>query len=124
MPNLTNYHQGLNYLLDLNGETFVLGNGYWSLIEARTVPPTANTPHGIKYSLTLHDRNNRRILGYDNANGIRYGKNRFNATRRVWDHRHRRNRVEPYVFRNANQLLADFWQDICTLIEENPGYSQ
>ena len=43
MPNLTNYHQGLNYLLDLNGETFVLGNGYWSLIEARTVPPTANT---------------------------------------------------------------------------------
>ena len=26
-----------------------------------------SAPHGIKYCLTLHDKDNKRILGYDNA---------------------------------------------------------
>ena len=39
----------------------------WVKFDSWRVDPTAEIPHGIRYSLTLHDRFNHRILGYDNA---------------------------------------------------------
>lgn len=48
-----------------------MDNGYWTKFEVRNVKATSQIPHGIKYSLTLHDNNNRRILGYDNAHAIK-----------------------------------------------------
>jgi len=48
-------------LLDLNGEIFPMDNGWWTKIEAYRVEPNQNIPHGIRYSLTLHDRYNKRI---------------------------------------------------------------
>jgi len=57
----------LETLLDLDGEVFPMDNGYWTKFEARRVDPTKQIPHGIRYSLTLHNRNNIRILGFDNA---------------------------------------------------------
>jgi len=53
----------LETLLDLDGEIFPMDNGYWTKFEANKVEPTKQIPHGIRYSLTLHDRNNNRILG-------------------------------------------------------------
>jgi hypothetical protein len=52
----------LETLLDLDGEIFPMENGYWTKFEVKRVEPTKRIPHGIKYSLTLHDRNNTRIL--------------------------------------------------------------
>lgn len=46
-------------------------NGYWTKIEVRIGDPTDHIPHGSKYSLTLHDSYNIRILGYDNAHGTK-----------------------------------------------------
>ena len=100
----------LALLLDLNGEVFLLEDGYWVKWEARLVEPSAHTPHGIKYALTLHDRNNQRVVGYDNAHALRPGA--FKAARKVWDHRHRRRRVEPYDFLSVSQLIEDFWKDV------------
>jgi hypothetical protein len=57
----------LETLLDLDGEIFPMENGYWTKFEASRVEPTLQIPHGIKYALTLHDRNNTRVLGFDNA---------------------------------------------------------
>ena len=48
----------LDTLLDLDGEIFPMDNGYWTKFEASRVIPTPQIPHGIRYSLTLHDRNN------------------------------------------------------------------
>jgi hypothetical protein len=57
----------LRFLLDLNGITYHMSGGYWVKFDVWMVEPTREVPHGIRYSLTLHDRNNLRIVGYDNA---------------------------------------------------------
>ncbi|MBF0266318.1 MAG: hypothetical protein HQL46_13720 [Gammaproteobacteria bacterium] len=109
---------GLETLLLLNNEVFPMENGYWTKVEAKVVTSNENIPHGIKYSLTLHDRNNIRVLGYDNAHGIKPKKKKYVAKRLVWEHKHKRNLVEPYEFENASQLLEDFWSDVDKMLFE------
>ena len=82
------------------------------------VVPNEHMPHGIRYSLTLHDRHNVRILGYDNAHGIKPQRKKYGAKRQAWDHKHQRKIVEPYEFESAAQLLEDFWQDVSEMMGE------
>ena len=56
------FDQGLATLLEMNGEVFPMDNGYWTKIEAKVVVPNEKIPHGVKYSLTLHDSYNKRII--------------------------------------------------------------
>jgi len=109
---------GLIYLMELNGEIFPMDNGYWTKFEVKAVEPNDEIPHGIRYSLILHDRSNVRILGYDNAHGIKVKKNRLVANRTAWDHKHQKNRVDYYEFKSAGQLLEDFWNDVNHLISD------
>jgi hypothetical protein len=109
---------GLETLLELNGEIFPMENGYWTKFEARKVEPSDHIPHGIKYSLTLHNRRNERILGYDNAHAIKRQGNKYIANRIVWDHKHKRDVVEAYEFDSAGQLLEDFWADVERILKE------
>ena len=102
----------LGTLLDLDGEIFPMDNGYWTKFEASRVTPTVNIPHGIKYSLTLHDQNNTRVLGFDNAHTFKPKKNRYMARKITWDHRHRMEKVRPYEFESASRLIVDFWKDV------------
>ncbi len=102
---------GLETLLDLDGNIFPMDNGYWTKFESRIIQPNKHIPHGIKYSLTLHDRHNHRILGYDNAHGIKAKKKTFQAKRQEWDHKHEKMNITIYEFENAGQLLEDFWLD-------------
>jgi hypothetical protein len=60
----------LDFLLDLDGEVIVQERGYWVKIEARKRNPSPHVPHGIDYSLTLHDRYGKRVLGFDNAHAV------------------------------------------------------
>jgi hypothetical protein len=103
---------GLRLLLDLDGEVFPMDNGYWTKFEAKIVTPTSSIPHGVRYSLTLHQRNNKRILGYDNAHGFKPRNKRYAGNRLVWDHKHDRGQVEFYEFESAGTLLEDFWNDV------------
>lgn len=105
---------GLNLenLLVLNGEIFPMDNGYWTKIEAWRVPVSDNIPHGIRYSLTLHDRNNTHVIGYDNAHAVKPIRKRFGAVKSTWDHMHRLNKVESYEFESTDQLLEDFWNEV------------
>ncbi len=57
---------GIENLLALDGQIVDQHHGYWVKIEARRVEPTAEIPHGIRYSLTLHEPYGKRILGYLN----------------------------------------------------------
>ena len=86
-----------------------MDNGYWVKFEVKMVDPSDKIPHGIKYSLTLHDRNNRRILGYDNAHEVKPNKKKFGAKKTEWDHKHEKNKIKIYEFESAGQLLEDFW---------------
>jgi len=100
---------GLDTLLSLDGEVFPMENGYWTRFEVRQVEPNAQIPHGIRYSLTLHDRSNRRVFGIDNAHGFRPKRKRFGAGKTTWDHLHHKEKVAPYEFESAAALLEDFW---------------
>jgi hypothetical protein len=70
----------------------------WRLPEA-----TEERPHGLKNSL-FYGRTGERVVGYDNEAG-------------KGDHRHNREREEPYPFTTYQNLLADFWQDVRKEIE-------
>ncbi len=110
---------GLETLLDLYGQVIDQGGGYWIKIDARAATISDETPHGIRYSLTLHEPSGRRVLGYDNAHPIRQaGKFKFAGKRRASDHIHQLGReiVQHYEFQTAEQLLTDFFRDADKLL--------
>ena len=78
---MTAIDQELEFLLSLDGSEFRFGAGHVVRIAAARVVATKSRPHGIKYSLTLHDAAGRRIYGLDNAHGIRRREAEY-------DHRH------------------------------------
>lgn len=111
---------GLKALLDLDGEIFIMDDQHWVKFECHLVEKNEHVPHGIKYSLTLHDKNNTRILGYDNAHDSAKSKRKkFTAKRIVWDHKHEREKVKTYDFSSADQLLVDFWHDVNAVLENS-----
>ena len=106
----------LENLLNLNGEICPLENGYWIKFEAHQVDPSPQIPHGISYSLTFHDKYNRRVIGFDNAHGIKPKRKKYSGMRLVWDHKHDCSTVIPYEFEDAFQLMDDFWNDVNVII--------
>jgi len=106
---------GIRNLLDLAGSIVDQGNGYWIKIEAWTVPPSNDVPHGIRYSLTLHEPYGKRILGYDNAHAVKPPKKfKYAGQRLTYDHKHRHvsDKGVPYLFVDAYQLLNDFFTEV------------
>lgn len=73
-------------------------NGNIVEIKLWTVPPSADKPHGYKYSLAYVVKD-KRVIGYDNGEG-------------QGDHRHYEDNIEPYEFRSVWQLTGDFFKDI------------
>lgn len=107
----------LDILLDLNEQRFFLEKGYWVKIEAHEVRPGPQRPHGIKYSLTLHDRENNRVFGMDNSHAVKVArKKRFVSRKKAFDHIHRLDRIEDYEFQSSSQLLNDFWSNVSEII--------
>lgn len=99
----------LETLLDLDGVVIYQEVGYWIFIEAKSININERVPHGIKYSLTLHDSTGNRVLGMDNAHPIAKATT-FGKKPRFSDHIHTANgRVIPYEFINAGKLLQDFF---------------
>jgi hypothetical protein len=101
-------------LLDLDGEVLVVDpeGGHWVRFVVTRVPTTAEKPHGIDYSLTLHGPNGERLVGFDNAHpapGQKSGSQ---------DHRHRLRTIKPYEYQDAATLLADFWSAVDLVLRE------
>jgi hypothetical protein len=107
----------LETLLDLDGEVFPMDNGFWTKFEARKVEPTKQIPHGIRYSLTLHNRNNIRILGFDNAHNHKPKRKKYGARKVTWDHKHKLKKVYNYEFESASQLIMDFWEAVDKILK-------
>ena len=102
----------LETLLSLDGCEFQFSAGYRVKIEIRKAKTDKNRPHGIKYSLTLHDSEGRRIYGLDNAHGI--------GRRADYDHRHvyGEGKIVPYAYKNAEGLLEDFYREVERILKE------
>ena len=108
----------LENLLNLHGEVFPMDNRYWGKFEAHTVKPSISMPHGIKYSLTLHDKRNNRVIGYDNAHSFKSSK-KYGAKKETYDHIHKQMDIVAYEFESASQLLEDFWSSVEYYMENN-----
>jgi len=105
----------LDTLLDLGGLTLVVDpeGGHWVKFVVTQVPPTAEKPHGLDYSFSLHGRDGERLVGFDNAH--RVGRRERGGPQ---DHRHRLRTVKPYDYSDAAKLLADFWTDVDAVLKE------
>ena len=108
----------LKNLLNLDGEIYPLDNGYWVKFEAKKVESSEAIPHGIKYSLTLHNIRNHRVIGYDNAHSFKSTK-KYGAKKETYDHIHKQMDIVSYEFESAGQLLEDFWSSIEYYMEYN-----
>lgn len=98
----------LDNLLDLDGQVLVIDEaGYWVKFVVRQVPATADKPHGLDDSLTLHDQGGERWVGFDNAHQVP-----GQAKGAAKDHKHRLRTVRPYDYTDATALLAAFWSEV------------
>lgn len=106
---------GWDWLLSLDGVTMIVDErlGFWVKFVAREVASNESIPHGVSYSLTLHDRRGSRMLGFDNAH--RVGK------QAQFDHWHRAQADlgRRYVFESPEKLLADFWREVDRVLKES-----
>jgi hypothetical protein len=105
----------LDLLLDLNGQVFVVdpAGGHWVKFVVTRVPASAERPHGLDYSLTLHGPDGERLVGFDNAHGVRSPRHRHHL-----DHRHRLRSVRLYDYQDAATLLSDFWKLVDEVLRE------
>jgi hypothetical protein len=111
---------GAEVLLDLDGQVFVVDakGQYWVRFSVGRVASSAERPHGLNYSLTLHGPGAHRLVGFDNAHPIRESRGPGGKSRGPLDHRHRMETVRPYRFKDAATLLVDFWTEVDKLLKE------
>ena len=107
--------RSLDALLDLDGQRLVVDDeGHMARFVVRRTDATEARPHGLSYSLTLHDRTGRRLMGFDNAHAVARPGGRFVEQPRVYDHVHRGYDDEgrPYECVDAGKLIEDFWAEV------------
>jgi len=111
---------GLDALLNMDGFEYHYPNGYWYRVEARLVKVDVPLPHGIRYTLTLHDRYGKRIFGIDNKHLPKTKRKGYHGRIIVHDHIHsnENDKGSPYTFVNAEKLLTDFWTHIDNIMSE------
>ncbi len=107
--------RSLDALLDLDGATLVIDeHAHVVRFVVRRTDVTEARPHGLSYSLTLHDRTGRRLIGFDNAHAVERPGGKFVEQPRVYDHVHRGKDDEgrPYTFESPGKLIEDFWAEV------------
>lgn len=115
---MMNTDLGLERLLDFDGLFVEIGGGFWIKIAARRVPADAARPHGIAYSLTLHDSGGERIFGIDNAHAVRVSRGPAARRQASRDHLHRNGTVRPYRYIDADTLVSDFLQEVEAILRQ------
>ena len=110
----------LQLLMDLDGLNYVYFGGYWIRYAVSEAAVSRERPHGIKYSLTLHDPHGNRIFGIDNAHAprTRNGPAGKPARTRAADHMHRGGRTYRYRFVDAETLLADLDKGVIATLKK------
>ncbi len=110
----------LEFLLDFHGRIHYYVGGYWLKFQIVKVAATAEKPHGLDYSFTLHGPDGRRLVGFDNAHVVSAAGGRFKRRGQARDHWHRTEQDEgrPYAFRDAEGLISDFFGEVERVLKE------
>jgi Family of unknown function (DUF6516) len=111
----------LEFLLAFDGRVHHLERGYWVKFEIGRVKPTAERPHGLSYSFTLHDADGNRLVGFDNAHRVPSLASGYSRAKVENDHWRRTgdDPGRPYVFTTADQLLADFFAEARRVLNDH-----
>jgi hypothetical protein len=108
------------YFLGLNRQW--IGYEYWVKFRVTAVEASAERPHGLQYSFSLHDANDERILGYNNARPVDAATGPARRSKRptAWDHTTRRGKSKsvPYTFESPYQLVADFFAEVDEILKK------
>ena len=110
----------LDALLLLDGEIFFAdadGRHFVKFVVKR-VAPSAERPHGLSYSLTLHAENGDRLVGFDNAHPVSSQRGPGGQRTITYDHRHRFKTIRSYEYRDVATLLADFWEQVDAVLKD------
>lgn len=110
--------EDLDRLLDLDGFLAEVGGGFWVKMVAQRVPFDERRPHGISYTLTLHEPGGRRVFGIDNAHPVRSTRGPAGSSLAASDHLHRGVAVRRYGYRDADTLIADFWHEVEAILRK------
>jgi hypothetical protein len=112
--------ESVERFLELDGTVFFIDEKcqYRVKIEAKRVHVTPERPHGLSYSLTLHNSGNERILGFDNAHPVPARKGPSGKKHKYYDHKHRYNRTRVYQFVDTDMLMTDFYTAVDQILEE------
>jgi hypothetical protein len=102
----------LEPLLSLDGHEFIFAEGYVVKYEVRRVRITKVRPQGIRYTLTLHDPEKKRIYGIDNAH--KAGRRSEFDHKHVYSHR----KVVPYRYHGPIALPDDFLHEVERILKE------
>lgn len=110
----------LEFLLAFDGRKHHYPDGYFVKFEIRRIDPTPERPQGLRYSLTLHGSNGKRLVGFDNAHSVAAAGNRYRKRSEAVDHWHRTegDPGRPYKFVNAEQLIDDFFDEVERVLVE------
>jgi hypothetical protein len=110
----------LDVLLDLDGQVLVVdpAGRHWVRFVVHRVAKSPGCPHGLSYSLSLHDAEGGRLVGFDNAHPVRESRGPGGKAERACDHKHRLGTVRPYRFTSAAALLEDFWREVDGVLKE------
>lgn len=110
----------LDTLLELDGQILVVDTAgkHWVKFIVKKVNPSPERPHGLSYSLTLHDETGERLVGFDNAHPVSEGSSPRKRISKRHDHKHRIRTVKPYGYTDAAALLKDFWTEVDAVLKE------
>lgn len=111
---------GIGYFLELDGTIHFIDEKcqYRVEIMARRVAVTPERPHGLGYSLTLHDSKSDRILGFDNAHLVAANKGPSGKRHKAYDHKHRYEKTRIYRFVDTETLITDFYKAVDQILKE------
>ena len=121
MPTEDHYNDPtIEWFLELDGTIHFVDERckYRVKIEAKRTDATPERPHGLSYSLTLHDADNQRILGFDNAHPVRARKGPGGKKHRYHDHRHHYDKTRVYHFVDTATLITDFYKAVDRILDE------
>jgi hypothetical protein len=108
---------GLELLLDYDGRIEYLPEGYHLKFEIKRAQASDAKPHGLSYSFTLHDARNKRIVGFDNAHGVKpLGRSRKKGVEHDHWHRTSSDKGRPYTFvdaANSSRTFTTKYSECC-----------
>jgi len=111
----------LEFLLAFDGRRHWYEGGYHVRFQIMRVKATIERPHGLRYAFTLHDPKGKRLIGFDNAHGVRAPGGKKRRKTPAVDHWHRteRDKGRPYAFKDAETLVDDFFTEVERVLMEH-----